>query len=115
MAFENGPIFDEARMLYARSKIGLNWSSSQDLNARVFELMAMRLCPVINRVPDLPSLFLEDRDYLGFGSLSEAIDKVMMLHNDPVMSKSIADAGWYAVQPHTYGARINQILKECGF
>ena len=39
--FENGPIFDEYRHLNNRATIGLNWSSLQDLNCRVFELMAM--------------------------------------------------------------------------
>lgn len=115
VAFENGPIFDEARMLYARSKIGLNWSSSQDLNARVFELMAMGLTPVINRVPDLPTFFLEGNDYFGFDNLNEAIEKVMWAKNQPAIAKAVAINAQETVKPHTYDARIETILSECGF
>ena len=57
VAFENGPIFDEARDFYSKARIGLNWSSLDDLNARVFELMAMGLAPVLNRVTDLPATY----------------------------------------------------------
>ena len=117
VAFENGPIFDEARELYARSEIGLNWSSMQDLNARVFELMAMGLCPVINRVPDLEYLFGDENhmNYLAFDDLNSAVDYVVWAKEHPENAKLIADAAYHAVQPHTYDARIGQILQECGF
>lgn len=112
--FENGPIFDEARALYARANIGLNWSSLNDMNARVFELMAMGLCPVINRVPDLVELFKEDQHYLGFSNLDEAVEKVLWAKNNH-KAVMVAEDAHDAVQEHTYDARIGQILEECRF
>ncbi len=113
--FENGPIFDEARALYDRVTIGLNWSSLNDLNARVFELMAMGLCPVINRVPDLPELFKDGVDYLGFSSMDEAVEKVLWAKAHPETADIIAYAARKDVVTHTYDSRIGQILQECGF
>lgn len=113
--FENGPVFDEARKLYERATIGLNWSSLLDLNARVFELMGMSLCPVMNRVPDLDTLFQEDKHYLGFSSLTEAVEKVVWARDHPSEATEIAFDANQAVQQHTYDARIEQIFKECGF
>lgn len=115
VAFENGPIFDEARDLYSKARIGLNWSSLNDLNARVFELMAMGLAPVLNRVPDLPELFQENKHYMGFSSMAEAIGAVTVLRDNPGLAAKMGEEARDAVQPHTYDARIGQILEECGF
>jgi hypothetical protein len=120
--FENGPIFDEYRELNNRARIGLNWSSLNDLNCRVFELMAMRLCPVINRVSDLPTYFEEGKHYLGFTGLQEAVEKVLWAKNNPKMAQDIAQNAYNEVwqldgkyPKHSYDHRVNTILKECGF
>lgn len=120
--FENGPVFDEYRDLNNHARIGLNWSSLNDLNCRVFELMAMRLCPVINRVSDLAGLFKEDVHYLGFSSLAEGVEKVLWEKSHPEDASKIAenaynevwkDAGGYP--QHSYDERVNRIMKECGY
>ena len=114
VVFENGPIFDEARNLYNRGRIGLNWSSLSDLNARAFELPAMKLYPVMNRVPDLGQY--EFSNYCGiFGDLREAIDLVMWAKDHPDLARERAEKAYRAVQFHTYDARIEQFLKECGY
>lgn len=112
--FENGPIFDEARALYSRAEIGLNWSSLHDLNARVFEIMAMGLCPVINRVPDLPEFFKEDFDYLGFSNIAEGVEKVLFAKENIVGSRLMGMNAYKKVAGHTYDTRIQQIFEECG-
>lgn len=114
--FENGPVFDEARALYNRGRIGLNWSSLLDLNCRVFELMAMKLCPVINRVPDLGEFFQKEYDYIEFdgNNLNSAVEAVMTAKEHPDWAEAVAQHAYKAVQPHTYDARVEQILKECG-
>ncbi|MHA2246905.1 MAG: glycosyltransferase family protein [Candidatus Hodarchaeales archaeon] len=115
--FENGPIFDEYRELNNRARIGLNWSSdgAQDMNARVFELMAMRLCPVINRVPDLHLFFEEDRHYLGFSTFDEAVEKVVWAKEHPEEAQMIADMAYQNVTQKnlTYDKLVLDILKEC--
>jgi hypothetical protein len=113
--FENGPVFDEARALYNRGKIGLNWSSLDDLNCRAFELPAMKLCPVMNHVTDLPKFFEPDVDYLQFGSMREAIEKVMWAKLNPDKAKEMAERAYQKVLPHTYDERVTQILKDTGF
>lgn len=113
--FENGPIFDEARHLYNRSKIGLNWSSMDDLNCRAFELPAMKLCPVMNHVTDLPEFFEPNVDYLQFDNMTEAIGQVLWAKDNPEKAREIAENGYRKVQGHTYDARVTQVLKECGY
>lgn len=122
VAFENGPIFDEYRQINNSAKIGLNWSSMNDLVARVFELMAMGLCPVINRVPDLVEFFVEDVHYLGFSSIEEGVQKAMWAMNNPEQAAKIAKAAYdivwktsmYGNAQHSYDERVDQIMHEVG-
>lgn len=112
--FENGPIFDEARALYNRGRIGLNWSSMDDLNARVFELPAMRLFPVVNKVSDLSyHPFLHWHSV--FTDFHQAVEQVVWAVEHPEDAKSNADLCYKEIQGQTYDARIEQIFKECGF
>lgn len=114
--FENGPIFDEYREMANLAFIGLNWSSLNDLVARVFEIMAMELVPVINRVPDLGEFFQEDIHYLGFSNMQEAIDKVKWAKANPKDAERIAanahNLVWHS--DHTYDARVQQVLEMSG-
>lgn len=120
--FENGPIFDEYQVLNNRARIGLNWSSLDDLNCRVFELMAMRLCPIVNRVSAISSMFTEGVHYVGFNTISEAVTAVLWAKENPEKADEIAknahDRVWELVDGfprHSYDKRVDQILKECGF
>ena len=114
--YELGPVFDEYRQLNCRASIGLNWSSLNDVCARVFEIMGMGRTPVINRVPDLGILgFQENTHYYGFSSMQEAIEKVEIALKNPEESHQIAknahDLVWNG---HSWDARVELILKECG-
>jgi len=113
--FENGPIFDEYRELNNRAKVGLNWSSLGDLNARVFELMAMKLCPIIDRCDDLERFgFKEGHHYLGFSNLDEAVLRVQWALNSPHEAEEIALAAYNKVnmEDFTYDALVSKVLKE---
>lgn len=112
---ENGPVFDEYRDFANRARIGLNWSSLNDLNARFFETPAFGLAMVTNRVPDASIFLEENEDYLGFSTLEEAVEKVLYLKNNPEKLEQIANNGYKSIQPHTYDHRISHILEECGF
>ena len=112
---ENGPVFDEARTLYNRGHIGLNWSSMDDLNARAFEIPAMRLAPVMNLVPDIGRFFEQGIHYRGFTSLHDAVKEVVWLKEHPVECKTMADEAYKNIQGQTYDSRIEQIFRECGF
>jgi hypothetical protein len=114
--YEIGPIYDEYRKLNCRAKIGLNWASRKDLNARVMEISAMQRIPVINRVPDLPFVGMEEnKHYLGFDTLEDALAKVdwALAHEDEakVIAKNAHDL---VLARHTYDQRIQTILETVG-
>jgi len=113
--FENGPVFDEARALYNRGRIGLNWSSLDDLNARAFEIPAMKLAPVMNLVTDIGRFFEQGIHYQGFTNVNEAVEAVMYLKEHPIKLTEMAETAYQNVQGQTYDARIETILKESGF
>ena len=113
--FENGPVFDEARALYNRGRIGLNWSSLDDLNCRAFELPAMKLAPVMNLVSDVGKFFTQGKHYIGFKGLPEAVENAVWLKEHPLEMNQMAEAAYQNVLPHTFDARVEQILQECGF
>lgn len=109
--FENGPVFDEYRQIANRARIGLNWSSLQDLNARAFEIPAMGLAPVMNYVPDL-ELFDFSKYVQVFRDTDEAVAKALWLKNNPDECNRLAQDAHRAVQPHTYDSRVESILTE---
>jgi hypothetical protein len=113
--FENSPVFDEYRELANRARIGLNWSSLNDLNARFFETPAFGLAPVMNRVPDAHLFLDEGKDYVAFSDLNEAVEGVLYLKNNPDKAKEMATNAYNHIQGQTYDARVEQILRECGF
>lgn len=111
---ENGPIFDEARALYNRAKIGLNWSSMNDLNCRAFELPAMKLYPVMNYVSDIGEFDFHEHCGI-FRDLPSAVDEVLWAMNNPKNAQELAEEAYQAVLPHTFDERVAQILRESGF
>jgi hypothetical protein len=114
--YDIGQIYDEYRQLNCRAKLGLNWSSMNDVCARVFEIMGMERTPIINRVPDLEALgFKENVHYYGFSSMDEAIQKVEIALNNPEEAVEIAqNARAKVAQYDTWDLRVEQILTDCG-
>lgn len=113
-----GDIYDEYREENNKAWIGLNWSSLQDVTARVFEIMAMRMVPVLNRLPGLDALgFVDGEHYLGFSSMDEAVEKVMWAKSHPDFAKQIANIAYQYVYEHKmdWDNRASQILKTMGF
>jgi hypothetical protein len=107
-----GPVWWEYRELISQCKVGLNWSSQTDLCARVFEIMAMNLCPLINRVPDLAKMgFRDGVDYLGFDTIEEAL----FLLKDALASdkwETISNSAHEVVKPHTWDARVETLISH---
>ena len=110
--FENGPVFDEYRELNNRARIGLNWSSLDDLNARAYELAAMKLAPVMNKVSDLERSGIECAT---FTTLPEAVDAVMYLKENDKARIELAELAYKSVQGETYDKRVQTILDMAGF
>lgn len=110
--YDLGPVFDEVRSLYNQAPIGFNWSSLQDLTARVFELTAMKRLAVVNRVPDLDKFFEDGKDLIVFDSLTDAVDKIMYYLDNESEAEEIAAQGYETVKPHSWDARIETILNN---
>lgn len=109
--YDIGPVFDEMRTLYNQAPIALSWSSKDDLIARVFEGLAMGRLVVCNEVPDLPKFFEAGKDLVTFRTLDEAIEKVVYYNAHPSEAVKIAERGRRTVGPHTWDARVHQILE----
>jgi hypothetical protein len=112
-----GEIYDEYRIENNKATIGLNWSSMNDVTARVFEIMAMGLVPVINRVPDLELLgLIENVHYLGFSDIEEAVAKVIWAKEHPHFAHDIAKQATQKVldDDDNYDSRIERILHTVG-
>lgn len=113
--YDIGLVYDEYREWNNKAKIGLNWSSLMDINARTFEIMAMKQIPVMNRLPHLEELgFEEGRQYLGFENVQEAVEKCEWALMHESEANAIALSAYNAVQKHTYDARIEQIFEAVG-
>ena len=112
--FELGQVYDEAREIYHQTRIGFNWSSLKDTTARCFEVMAMGNLPLLNRVPDLVSMFRDGEEYVGFDSLDEAIDNALYFLENPEEAERISERAKKAVAPHTWDARMTRVLQETG-
>lgn len=107
-----GPIFNEARHIYNQAPISFNWSSLQDLTARVFELLGMRRLAVVNKVPDLGNFFQDGSDLIAFdNNLAECVERILYFIAHKEEAKKIAEQGHKTVQPHTWDARVAQILE----
>lgn len=109
-----GEVYDEYRTINNMSKVGLNWSSLMDINARTFEVPAMFLPLVANRLPNMEELgFIDTQNYLGFGDLDEAVHRVEWALKNHDYASAIALNGYQLVHKnHTYEQRVDQILKE---
>jgi len=106
-----GEVYDEYRIANNKARVGLNWSSLLDMNARAWELAGMALPMVINRVPDLPNFFIEKEHYLGFNNIDEAEKQVLKALMDDEIREEIGAAARRKVLSHTWDARVEQILE----
>lgn len=112
VAFENGPVFDEYRKLNNKARIGLNWSSLNDLTCRVFEIMGMGLIPIVNNVPELSMHFRNGEHYLGFDTMDEAVASIVEVAANPDDYNVMwSDAMKLVYAKHTYRHRVAQIME----
>ena len=115
--YELGPAYEDARAIYHQARVGLNWSSLKDTTARVFEVMAFGIAPVLNRVPDLMEMFQDGVEFVGFNSddMTGAMNAAIGLARDPDRCDALGKAARFAVeQHHSWDHRIQTLLKEVG-
>lgn len=70
--------------------------------------------PLLNRVPDLMRMFKDGEEFIGFDSMDEAIDKALYYLENPAEAERISENAKKAVAPHTWDARMEQVLRQTG-
>jgi spore maturation protein CgeB len=70
---------------------------------------------LINRVPDLPTFFVENEHYIGFDGLEDAFEKFENLIRNKEMREEIGkNANRKAIaMNYTWDKRVEEILKYC--
>lgn len=108
-----GVVYDEYRKIYNQSRIALSWSSLKDTPMRVYEGMGMGLPLVANRTSDLVSMFKDGRDFFGFDTASEAVEKVKWIFENPEQAERIAVNGFLSAKfDYTWKDRVDEMIEE---
>lgn len=87
---------EEAASAYASSVVSFNASLNGDLNLRVFEVLSAGGCMLTDRLSSHSGLDLilqEDRDFYGYSTEEELIDKTRFLLRQPNAALTVARAG----------------------
>ncbi len=106
-----GKVYDEYNLLYNKSRIALNWSSKEDLNARTFEAMGMGIPLLTNYISALDEFFEEGEHYLEFNTIEEAVANFKGWIEEPDYAQAVAENAYNLVrEDHTWDHRIQQIF-----
>ena len=101
--------------IYRQAAIGFNYSIAEDINMRIFEVMAAPTMLLTNSLAtdDLARLGFEDRRHLvSYHSPTELFALIDHYLAHPVERAAIARAGFALVtQRHTYVHRVQQLLE----
>lgn len=114
--YQVGSVFNEYREIFTKSKIGLNYATMQDLNARHFELPAMKVPMVASWVPEA-HLFIENEiEYMSFKTLEESLISVDFLLKYDDKRLEMAEQGYKRIieGKNSYEDRVETVLKDCG-
>lgn len=101
--------------IYSRAKIGFNYSIANDVNMRIFEVLAAGALLVTSALTgdDLSQLGLEDRRHLAlYRSPEELFSLIDYYVTHDAQRQATAQAGAQIVcQQHTYAHRLRTILQ----
>jgi len=105
--------FQEAAMIYAKSKICLNVAMKEDLNMRCFEVMGAGGFLLTDYVPYMEELFEDGKHLVLYRSLEEAVDKAKYYLAHDSEREKIAQAGHEEVMAkHTIDHRVDKMLSK---
>lgn len=114
--FRNDIAFDEYREENNRAHIGINFSSKDDLNARAFEIPMMGQIELMNMVSDAK---MGRHEYFSrafpIDSVSSAVEKVKWVMSNLDTAKAQMRLMQEQMKGETYDARVDELLKVCGF
>ena len=106
--------YRELASIYSRARIGFNYSIANDVNMRIFEILASETILLTNALDgdDLRRLGLEDRRHLVlYRTPRQLFDLIDDLLAHPQQREAMAQAGArLARERHTYAHRMSQLL-----
>ena len=115
VAIQENAMGNEACQVYARGRLGLNHCAVDELNMRVFEVMAMNRPLLVNRGParnGLLDLFEEDRHLIVYDDAEDLARKAARYLGDSDTLDRVAREGYAEVLArHTYVHRVDRILE----
>ena len=109
-----GRVFEKAADLYTKSRVVWNSAIKEDVNMRVFEVLATRTALVTQMVPDLFELFPHDA-LMAWADLDTASFCTRRLLRDDDLRMTMAQKGYDAVlAQHTIRHRVETMLTVAG-
>lgn len=103
---------DDAAKKFSMSRLAINDAIKNDLNMRVFEVMATGTPLLTQEVPTLLELFTPGVHLLTFKTVDEAVEQAKYLLDNPSLQESIGYSGLQEIlKKHTYNHRALEILK----
>lgn len=110
-------MFEDASKHFGESRIALNISIKDDLNMRLFEILASGSFQLTNYLPTLADIGLVDGEHIvTYKTLEEAVEKAKYYLEHEEEREKIAQAGyeWFSKQG-TYQHRVEAVLKAVGY
>lgn len=108
--FMNGLFGEDYYRAISRSKINLNWSPTNGINGKVFEIIGCKGFVVTDRTKDVTSLF--NNYIITYNSKEDLEGKVKYYLNEEKERDRIRIAAWSFVQSnHMYKNRAEEIIK----
>mgnify|MGYP003664268846 CR=1 FL=1 len=105
-------LFEEAAEVYRKSRIVFNTSAKDDVNMRLFEVLATGSFLLTEHVPSIADFGLVDgKHFISYIDLDDAIEKITYFLGTPDRREEVAKDGMEAVLAgHTYQHRAKEVL-----
>ena len=108
-------LFEEAAEIYRKSRIVFNTAADDDINMRVFEVLATGSFLLTEWVPTLGELFEDGVHLVTYKTMDEAIEKAKYYLEHEEEREKIAKAGHDLVlKSHTYQNRVLEAFEKIG-
>lgn len=107
-------VLEDCAKKFCQSRIVLNEAVKDDLNMRVFEVLACKRLLLTEDIPAVRDHFEDGKHLILFKTIGEAVEKAhyYLVHEDE--RSKIAEAGYQEfLANHTYMHRAKEILKTC--
>jgi glycosyltransferase involved in cell wall biosynthesis len=109
-AYPGVNLFEDAAKKYCQSKVVFNISIGDDINMRVFEVLATKSLLLTNWLPTLEELFEDGKHLVTYKTYNEMVEKAKYYIEHQEEAAKIAEEGYKEViAKHTYKHRIEKI------